>query len=112
MVPAGGPNSTDGERKGWNVQIPFEIGDRELILHWHSGKNHFTLALEDRVESVNTWWHPRQQLGFHRRRVWIHELDGHRIEIVKVRPRILPFARSNEISVWVDGEFAAREIGT
>ncbi len=94
------------------MQIPFEVNGHDVMFHWHSTLNKVELEVGDRLIPLNTWWHPRQQFTLSNQRVWSHELDGHVIEVEKVRPGLVGIGRANTITIRVDGEFVAREIGT
>lgn len=94
------------------MQIPFEVGDREVMFHWHSTLNKAEIEVGPEIRPLNRWWSPRQQFSIKRTRRWSTEVDGHRIEVEKVKPGLIGIGRANEVSVFVDGEFAAREIGT
>ena len=94
------------------MQIPFDVGDRDVVFHWHSTLNKAELEVGDQIIPLNRWWTPAQQISFRRSRWWRHQLDGHQIEVEKIKPGLIGIGRANEIIVRVDGDFVAREVGT
>jgi hypothetical protein len=54
---------------------------------------------------------PRSHVGFSTRRSWRRTVNGHEVEIVKVRPRINAGFKAHEYTILIDGATCASASG-
>ncbi|WP_426541713.1 hypothetical protein [Dapis sp. BLCC M126] len=94
------------------MNIQFEVNGTPAEFRWNNITGAADLRVGDETLKLQNPLSLTSQFSSSRERTWQHNIDGHEIEIVKLRPAILPGFRESQFTVKVDGKVVVEVKGT
>jgi hypothetical protein len=83
--------------------ITFEVGGAEAEFHWNNMTGSAVVKAGGSTTRLEDPKNPSTHFHAGTRRAWKCQIDGHDIEIIKVRPLFFAPFRPNHFTVSVDG---------
>jgi hypothetical protein len=93
------------------LEIPFDLGGVPARFQRNKWTGRAQIAIQERTVSLASPFRVSIQFKFSTRTAWEVEIDGHTVEVVKVKPRFAGALRPNRFTVSVDGLVVAEMTG-
>jgi hypothetical protein len=91
--------------------IKFEVAGTPAEFHWNRMTGRTVLNVGDNRSQLQDPKDRSTHFQSSTTRAWKHQIDGHDVEVVKVRPLFFAPFRENHFTVSVDGAVVAESSG-
>jgi hypothetical protein len=93
------------------MRIAFDIAGRPAVFRWNNVTGQTEIEAAGQTHVLQRMANPLTHFSLSPKRVWQHDVLGHKVRVEKLRPLLFAPFRPNTFSVFVDDQLVASQKG-